>query len=95
MAKELTWRKAIEKVLGSTDGAMHYKDIAEKIVGEGLRKNVGATPSATVSASLATSIASDGVKNHRFRRSVKVSTFFARRLLQNRQNLKIWSKLIS
>ena len=63
MAKELTWREAIEKVLQSTDGAMHYKDIAEKIVSEGLRQNVGATPPATVSANLTTSIANEGEKS--------------------------------
>lgn len=63
MAKELTWRKAIERILQDADGVMHYKDIAEKIVSEGLRQNVGATPSATVSANLATSIANDGEKS--------------------------------
>jgi hypothetical protein len=60
---ELTWRKAIEKVLKDADGAMHYKDIADEIVSQGLRTKVGATPSATVSANLATSIAKDGDKS--------------------------------
>jgi hypothetical protein len=63
VTKELTWRKAIEKVLQNANGAMHYKDIAEKIVSEGLRQNVGATPPATVSANLTTSIANDGEKS--------------------------------
>lgn len=58
--KELTWRKAIEKVLQEADGAVHYKDIAEKIVSDGLRHNVGATPAATVSANLTSSIIKDG-----------------------------------
>lgn len=60
MPKELTWRRAIEKVLADAEGAMHYKDIAEEIVSRGLRVNVGATPPATVSANLTTSIAKDG-----------------------------------
>lgn len=60
MPNELTWRKAIEKVLQDAEGAMHYKDIADEIVSRGLRVNVGATPPATVSANLTTSIAKDG-----------------------------------
>nr|WP_284047551.1 HTH domain-containing protein [Guyparkeria hydrothermalis] len=56
----MTWRKAIEKVLKDTGGAMHYKDIADEIVSRGLRTNVGATPPATVSANLTSSISKDG-----------------------------------
>jgi HB1/ASXL restriction endonuclease-like protein with HTH domain len=63
MTKELTWRKAIEKVLGISDGAMHYKDIAEQIVSEKLRKNVGATPSAMVAVTLSNSILKDSDKS--------------------------------
>lgn len=63
MPTELTWRKAIEKVLQDAEGAMHYKDIADEIVSRGLRVNVGATPPATVSANLTTSIAKDGEKS--------------------------------
>ena len=64
MPTELTWRKSIEKVLGEAEGAMHYKDIADQIINDGLRKNVGATPAATVSANLTTSITKDGDKCH-------------------------------
>lgn len=60
MANDLTWRKAIEKVLQDAKGSMHYKDISDEILGRKLRVNVGATPSATVSANLVTSIAKDG-----------------------------------
>ena len=56
MPKELTWKKAIEKVLEQAGSAMHYKDIAERIVALGLRKNIGATPAATVSANITSSI---------------------------------------
>lgn len=52
MSKELTWKKAIEKVLGESPGAVHYKDITEKIIEDGLRTSLGATPAATVSAQL-------------------------------------------
>jgi hypothetical protein len=60
MAKELTWRKAIEKVLNDTPSALHYKDITERIISDGLRTNIGATPSATVSAYLTTAITKEG-----------------------------------
>jgi hypothetical protein len=36
MGKELTWRRAIEKVLSEAPGAMHYGDLTEKIIEEGL-----------------------------------------------------------
>lgn len=63
MASELTWKKAIEKVLREADGAMTYKDIADRIITDGLRQKVGATPAATVSANLTTSIIKDGEKS--------------------------------
>ena len=56
----LTWRNAIEKVLSESGRAMHYKEIAERIVADGLRRNVGATPAATVSAQLAMLIKRNG-----------------------------------
>ncbi|MFH0822105.1 MAG: winged helix-turn-helix domain-containing protein [Pseudomonadota bacterium] len=56
MLKELTWRKAVEKVLTDAPGAVHYKDITDKIMVDGLRTSLGATPAATVSALLATAI---------------------------------------
>lgn len=43
MAKELTWRAAIDKVLGAATTPLHYKDIAEKIIADGLRTSLGAT----------------------------------------------------
>ncbi len=60
MAKELTWRKAIEKVLSEAPGAIHYKDLTEQIIEDGLRSSLGATPSATVYAQLHTAIKSEG-----------------------------------
>ena len=58
--KEMTWRKAVEKVLYEASGALDYKDIAEKIKSDGLRSSLGATPTATVSAILTTAIKDEG-----------------------------------
>ncbi len=60
MAKNLPWRKAIEKVLEVEQGSMHYKDIAEKVVSEGLRTTIGATPAASVNSAINTSIREEG-----------------------------------
>lgn len=48
MAAELTWRQAIDKVLEASPDPMHYSDIAQRIIEEKLRKNLGATPKAVV-----------------------------------------------
>lgn len=60
MPSELTWRKAIEKVLASSAVPLHYNEITERIISEGLRKNIGATPAATVNAQISASIKHDG-----------------------------------
>ena len=57
---ELTWQKAIQKVLASSPGPIHYKEITERILEDGFRKNIGATPVATVSAQITQSIKKDG-----------------------------------
>ena len=41
-------------------GAVHYKDITEKIIEDGLRTSLGATPTATVSAFLTTALKREG-----------------------------------
>lgn len=63
MAKELTWKKAISKVLEDSSTALHYKDIAERIISENLRQSLGATPAATVIAQITGSIKRDGEKS--------------------------------
>ncbi len=63
MAKEMTWKKAIEEVLRQAGSAMDYKEIADQIITLGLRKSVGATPAATVSSNLVTSIKNEGTKS--------------------------------
>ena len=60
MATEMTWRKAIDKVLASSATALHYNEITERIISEGYRKSLGATPSATVNAQISSSIKHDG-----------------------------------
>jgi len=56
MARELTWREAIDKVLAAAATPLHYKEIATKIVADGLRISVGATPAATVYARICASM---------------------------------------
>lgn len=60
MPKEMTWRKAIEKALSEAPGAIHYRDLTERIITDGLRSNLGATPASTVSAFLTTAIKEEG-----------------------------------
>jgi hypothetical protein len=60
MPAELTWKKAIDKVLGSSPTPLHYNEITEQIISDGLRKNLGATPAATVNAQITASIKHDG-----------------------------------
>jgi len=60
MPSELTWKKAIDKVLGSSPSPLHYNEITEKIISEGYRNNLGATPAATVNAQISASIKHDG-----------------------------------
>ena len=60
MPSELTWRKAIEKVLSASATPLHYNEITEQIIAEGLRHSLGATPAATISAQISSSIKKDG-----------------------------------
>lgn len=57
MAKtmNLPWEEAIRQVLQKA-GGLHYTEVAEQIVSLGLRRNVGATPAATVASYLSTSL---------------------------------------
>jgi hypothetical protein len=53
---DMPWEDAIQRVLSEADGALHYAEIAERIASQGLRRSVGATPAATVSSYLSTSL---------------------------------------
>ncbi len=59
----MPWRDAIIKILKESNDAMHYSDIAEKVVEENLRTSVGATPAATVNANISTSIKEAGTES--------------------------------
>jgi hypothetical protein len=63
MASELTWRQAIDKTLAASATPLHYNEITERIINEGLRTNLGATPAATVNAQISASIKKDGVRS--------------------------------
>lgn len=60
MSSELTWKKAIDAVLTSSATPLHYNEITERIISEGLRRNLGATPAASVNAYISASIKHDG-----------------------------------
>ena len=60
MPSELTWRKAIDKVLSASATPLHYNEIAERIIADGLRHSLGATPAATVSGHITSSIKKEG-----------------------------------
>jgi hypothetical protein len=62
VTKEMTWRKAIEKVLSEATGAVHYRDLTDNIIQDGLRQSLGATPADTVSAHLTTAIKREGAE---------------------------------
>lgn len=60
MPKEMTWKKAIDTVLKEQGRPMHYTEISEEIIAQGLRTKLGATPAASVNALMAKSVKHDG-----------------------------------
>src|SRR5688572_19721391 len=58
---EITWRQAIDQVLAATAAPLHYSEITKRIIEEGLRDSLGATPAATVNAQISNSIKKDGI----------------------------------
>lgn len=61
--KELTWPEAIQRVLAEAGGPLHYSEITDRIIARGLRKSLGATPSATVNAQISANIKKRGVES--------------------------------
>src|SRR5438552_8430847 len=59
----MTWYDAVLHVLKRKGEAMHYADIADAIVKEKLRDNVGATPNQTVSVVLNYSLKHEGTNS--------------------------------
>ena len=64
MAKQLTWRQAIIKVLEDAEGdPIHYADIAREIGEKGLRRDVGPAPANYVASQISTSMKRYGAKS--------------------------------
>jgi hypothetical protein len=60
---ELGWKEAIVKVLAKSGEPMHYTDVFQAIADQGIKSKFGATPTATVSATLTMSLKNDGEKS--------------------------------
>jgi len=60
---EKSWKDAIKVVLSSSDTPLHYAEISEQILSQGLYETDGATPAATVSAQITSSIKHEGEKS--------------------------------
>jgi hypothetical protein len=60
---EKSWKEAIKKVLQESMAPLHYAEISDKILSGGHYETDGATPAATVSAQISTSIKSEGEKS--------------------------------
>lgn len=63
MLKQMTWEQAIEQVLAESPTALHYSEITERIINQGLRSSLGATPAATVAAVITSSIKRNGLNS--------------------------------
>ncbi|MFO0454144.1 MAG: HTH domain-containing protein [Pseudomonadota bacterium] len=63
MATELTWRDAIDAVLKASAKPLHYQEIAQRIIADGLRQSLGVTPAATVNAQISASIKRHGASS--------------------------------
>ena len=57
---ELAWREAIMGVLPDNGDPVHYTEIAQAILDRGLKSTVGATPAASVAASISLSRQNEG-----------------------------------
>ena len=60
---EKSWKEAIKKVLAESETPLHYTEISEQILSRGYYGTDGATPAATVSGLITTSIKHDGEKS--------------------------------
>jgi len=54
------WRQAIINVMKMSQSAMHYTQIAEAIITQKLRDSIGATPAATVNATITSDLKQNG-----------------------------------
>lgn len=60
---EKSWKEAIKKVLAESETPLHYTEISERVLSRGYYETDGATPAATVSGLLTSSIRNDGEKS--------------------------------
>lgn len=60
---ELAWREAIVEVLKGQENPMHYTEIAQAILDRGIKTVVGATPAASVAATISISHSDEGDKS--------------------------------
>lgn len=60
MTKELRWEEAIKKVLSESPHPLHYMEIRKKIISDGLRTKLGATPAFHVNSKINSSIRNQG-----------------------------------
>lgn len=88
--KELTWKKAIIKVLGEEAKALHYTEIAELISERRYRQNFGATPQDTVNAELNSDINTKGERSDFAR--VDRGIYILRKFLDSKSQIIIQEK---
>jgi hypothetical protein len=60
MPEDLGWKEAITEILRNSDEPLHYTDIADRIAAQQLRPEFGATPAASVNATISLSLKDDG-----------------------------------
>ena len=63
MTQNLKWHEAIDRVLSASSLPLHYKELTDRIIAQKLRTSLGATPAASVNATLSESIKRDADKS--------------------------------
>lgn len=79
----MTYREAAKKILQER-GPMHYKELADAIVSEGMVETIGATPEATVNSQISREIVRNGDQSEFIR--VRAGVFGLRRLQEESEN---------
>ena len=57
---EMSWKDAAQKVLEDAGRPLHYSDITDRILSQGLKTTAGATPASTVNATISSAIVKEG-----------------------------------
>lgn len=82
----LSWKDAVIQVLEQSDSAMHYANIAESILEQGYKEEVGATPANSVNTAINNSMKYEGADSPFVR--VGRGYYFLREKLQVDQSLE-------